>query len=62
MKGFYDNFQWEVVTESTQKLIVPGGWLYRTWLANGNSLAMAFVPGDSVVIMPKTEKMDGEEI
>lgn len=34
--------QWEHVAYATERLTVPGGWLYRTTV--GNVVAMAFVP------------------
>lgn len=35
---------WEELALNTDRLVVPGGWLYRTW--SGAGLAMTFVPGD----------------
>jgi hypothetical protein len=37
---------WEPVNDDTQRLAVPGGWLYRTWIIDddGAPFAVAFVP------------------
>jgi hypothetical protein len=43
--------EWEAVNATTHRLLVPGGWLYRTWsesLAGGTVVAgtvnVTFVP------------------
>lgn len=38
---------WERVNESTSRLRVPGGWVYRTWDDDG--IAMTFVPSHSAI-------------
>jgi len=35
--------QWELVAELTFRLKVPGGWLYRYWVADYQSNFMVFV-------------------
>jgi hypothetical protein len=50
---------WEIVRENgdasdvTERLVVPGGWLYRTWVqfephgVGTHAIAMVFVPMDT---------------
>jgi hypothetical protein len=35
---------WIPVTDDTQRLTVPGGWLYRTCRNGGEVVALVFVP------------------
>ncbi|KKL18483.1 hypothetical protein LCGC14_2475060, partial [marine sediment metagenome] len=41
--SFHD---WESLNSETDRLAVPGGWLYRTAICDedGNSVALCFVP------------------
>ena len=38
--------EWEVINANLDRIVVPGGWLYRTFDYNFNTkvLAMTFVP------------------
>ena len=37
---------WEIVTANLDRIVVPGGWLYRTraFSSDGTAVAMCFVP------------------
>lgn len=36
--------EWEIVNNSTYRLEVPGGWLYRHVLKSHENMQMVFVP------------------
>jgi len=56
--------EWEVITKSTptgtydrtERLVVPGGWLYhrKQYVENGYAIAMVFVPNPNEVVINPT--------
>ena len=45
--------EWEAVNATTHRLLVPGGWLYRTWLADAMGYPVAGTV--SVTLVPRPE-------
>jgi len=45
--------EWEAVNATAQRLLVPGGWLYRTWLADAMGYPVAGTV--SVTLVPRPE-------
>ena len=36
--------KWQMIDSATDRMLVPGGWLYRCWTPEDTAAALAFVP------------------